>query len=569
MLNEAVPNHQDAPVRPEPASLDNPLYYLENGLTVVTWVREHHADLLTGTELARISGLLALPRPSQALLLRLVMRTGNYFRANGLDYPEMGKPVAEALSPLVRDHWVEPDPLLPLATVAKLLRRSELATAFAGELDAAGLGARASKAAMEEFLLDRHREKEQPLGVWWPACPDAVLALKDMPLFDRIRLMFFGNLRQDWSEFVVTVLGYQSYERVAFSNCSRAFQSRQEVDHYLNLHTCRERLRNGEAPLSVWASLPTDIEANPWLSHRRARLLFELGQIGERSGDQTLALDAYQAAGTPDARVRCFRMLEKSLPAVELWPRLQAARDAAATATEALCLARICRRVGKKAGAGNLSVPFSASVSVRSLSLVPEPDQCVEQQVAAALSDSDCCCFYVENTLFNGLFGLLFWPAIFAPLPGAFFHPFQSGPADLYREDFADRRQVLVDSAFAALETGEYRQRIRQCWRDCQGTTNPFVHWAVLDEALLNLALDCIPATDLQLIFRRLLQDLRAHRSGLPDLARFWPQGHRYELIEVKAPGDRLQDHQRLWLEFFEQNDIAAHVCAVSWEEIL
>ncbi len=51
--------------------------------------------------------------------------------------------------------------------------------------------------------------------------------------------------------------------------------------------------------------------------------------------------------------------------------------------------------------------------------------------------------FYVENALINSLFGLLCWPAIFAPPPGAFFHPFQSGPADLSAPHLVQRRAAV------------------------------------------------------------------------------------------------------------------------------
>src|SRR5690606_152955 len=52
----------------------------------------------------------------------------------------------------------------------------------------------------------------------------------------------------------------------------------------------------------------------------------------------------------------------------------------------------------------------------------------VEYAAREHLHEDESPVFYVENTLINGLFGLLCWPAIFAPVPGAFFHPFQRGP---------------------------------------------------------------------------------------------------------------------------------------------
>ncbi len=131
---------------------------------------------------------------------------------------------------------------------------------------------------------------------------------------------------------------------------------------------------------------------------------------------------------------------------------------------------------------------------------------------------------YVENALITGLFGLLCWEVLFAPLPGAFFHPFQSGPADLYREDFVARRRERFDACLARLEDGRYRQAIHDNWRMKAGIANPFVHWGALTEELLEQALECIPAEHLRACFERLLGNLRANRAGLPDLIQFLPE---------------------------------------------
>lgn len=176
--------------------------------------------------------------------------------------------------------------------------------------------------------------------------------------------------------------------------------------------------------------------------------------------------------------------------------------------------------------------------------------------------------FYVENTLVNALFGLLCWPAVFAPLPGAFFHPFQSGPADLGAPDFAARRQPLFDACLAELEDGRYRTTIRQRFAEKHGTQSPFVAWGALSAELLALALDCIPPAHLRLFFTRLLRDLKANRTGLPDLVRFWPAARRYELVEVKAPGDKLQDNQIRWLAYCEAQGIPVRVCHVQWQSL-
>ena len=51
----------------------------------------------------------------------------------------------------------------------------------------------------------------------------------------------------------------------------------------------------------------------------------------------------------------------------------------------------------------------------------------VELAVAEFYNKTDATghCFYVENSLFNGVLGLLIWGVVFAPLAGVFFNPFQ------------------------------------------------------------------------------------------------------------------------------------------------
>jgi len=174
---------------------------------------------------------------------------------------------------------------------------------------------------------------------------------------------------------------------------------------------------------------------------------------------------------------------------------------------------------------------------------------------------------YVENALVNSLFGLLCWKAVFMPLSGAFFHPFQQGPADLHGADFVRRRENEFAACLAQLDSGHYRQTILDRYKEKYGIQSPFVYWDVLDEELLELALTCIPAAHLRKWFERTLLDIKTNRSGFPDLIQFWPQERRYRMIEVKGPGDRLQDNQIRHLDFFMANDMPVAVCYVKWQE--
>lgn len=551
------------------AELDDPLYYLKNMDTLVSWVAEHHGELLTGDERRVLGHFCQLPTAARALLARMVMRAGDVFRADKLRYPELGVAESTALAELVAGGWLDAEPLLTLDQLFRLFTLGELRPVFAGALQDAGWPKALPKARMLDSLRPRFPDP-RPLTNWLGTQPAAVVRLNHMPLFDRVRLMFFGNLRQSWADFVLVELGHQRYETVTFSADARAFQHREDVDRYLAMHQCREWLDQGVPAAEVWPEVPGPSD-NAWLTSRRNRLLLELGRQAERQGERELALQAFGASGHREARLKQLRLLERLKRHRDAWVMAVQWHIRQQGDAEAQGLARILKRLAVKLDECPPPVPPAVDLRTVTLTLSQPASGSVEFAVKQHLWCDDAPVFYVENTLINGLFGLLCWQAIFAPVPGAFFHPFHVGPADLTREDFVARREEAFEQCFARLRDGRYRSWIRETYRSRHGIANPFVIWPLVTEELLSLALECIPAADLERLFRRLLLNIREHRSGFPDLIRFHRDGRdadrRYEMIEVKGPGDRLQDHQVRWLEFFAAEGIPASVCYVQWQK--
>ncbi len=540
--------------------LENPFYYLDNFERVLAWVGQHHGDLLDEDERAFLDAFPQLPRPSRALLVRMVMRKGELFRASKLRYAEIGCAV-QASEPLIARGWVDPEPVLALEQLFALLKKDELLQVF----DSAAAGLRKTE------LLERLRASHaiaQTLHQWHPALDDRIFALRISAFSERLRLMFFGNTHQDWSEFVLADLGIHRYEQVPFSPASRAFASRAEVDAYLHMQHCRERFDAGEPLAELLADVPTQPFANPWLESRRGKLLLRIGQQLERQGEFGHALRVHAGNSYPGARERAIRVLERcDQQEAALTLALQAAA-APESEHEAQQLARILPRLQRSLGLQPAARRHSATVERIDL-LLPLPASAVrvEQAVRVHLSTADAPVHYVENTLLGSLFGLLCWDALFAPLPGAFFHPFHWAPADLGRPDFHQRRAELFAGCLAHLDGDGYRECIRRTFSAKYGIHNAFVSWDMLDEALLQQALDCLPAAHLKLIFQRMLADIGSNRSGLPDLIQFWPAERRYRMIEVKGPGDRLQDNQLRWLAFADGHGLPVSVCYVQWAE--
>ncbi|WP_425055687.1 VRR-NUC domain-containing protein [Pseudomonas abyssi] len=545
-----------------PELLATDFYYLRNFEFVLDWVDARYADLLSADEHAFVRAFTAQPEASRALLVRLIMRQGDHFRASRLAYEEVGD-IERAAQPLLEQGWLVTDQAIEIDTLARLLLKRELAGLDLGISQASKLG----KQALLEAIVAQG-PNSRPWSEW-PGIPSDVLySLTISPLCERLRLLFFGNLAQDWSEFVLAELGVQQYEQVPFCTESRSFHRAADVDDYIYLGRCRDQLEAGVDVAEVLALCADFASENPWIERRHQRLRFQLGQQLEREQRLEEALTLYLQCQHSEARQRAVRLHERLDQPEQAYVLASSALAAPHSAAEQQLLERALKRLGRKLSQPAPAAAPEADTPTRLLTL-PGPDPLgVEHAVAEHLAQPEAPVFYVENGLICSLFGLLCWDALFAPLPGAFFHPFQSGPADLHDAEFASRRSSLFADALAAIDDGRYVEIIRQRWQSKHGLQSPFVFWGLLDEALLDLALQCIPAQHLKRWCERMLKDIRANRAGMPDLIQFWPGERRYRMVEVKGPGDRLQDNQRRWLAFCAEHRMPVEVVHVRWEPI-
>jgi hypothetical protein len=541
-------------------SLDAPeLYYLANFRKALAWLDTHHRDLMDDAERAFVADFPQLSLPAQALLVRLVMRKGVHFRVSKLRYAEIGD-IPSAAAPLLELGWLIDCAALSVDEMGALLLKDELAAHFASDLPRGNL----KKSEVLDHLRELHTEPCS-LADWCPQLDERLLSLAIGPLCDRLRLMFFGNLAQDWSEFVLADLGIFRYEQVPITPGSRGFRSRQDVDDYLHLRACREAFEAGLTVNEVLQLLGDFSSDSVHIGERHQRLLLQLAQHLERAGELESALALYRDTHAIGSRQRQIRVLERLGQDVEALTLAEQVIATPHNAEEAQLAERARTRLRKR-----LSLPpaaRAAKLHEDRLDLRLPRAASVERAVAMHLAEPDAPVHYVENTLICGLFGLLCWEAIFAPLPGAFFHPFHTGPVDLHRADFHTRRSELFAACLARLDDGSYIKAIRRTHTEKFGIQSPFVFWELLDAERLEQALACLPPAHLGAWFRRLLADIRENRAGMPDLIQFWPSEGRYRMIEVKGPGDRLQDNQKRWLAFCAEHGMPVSVCYVEWSD--
>lgn len=542
-----------------------PDYYLRNFVSLLDAVVTQYDDLLSPEETAFYQTFRQLTPDAQKLYVRLLTRKGEIFRATKLRYKEITD-TKRAAQELESCGLIAIDPDVPLAEAIALWSKPEWLEMMERLGVSAKPFAKLARAELDAVLIGVLSSGDDEPWIsgelLLTITGESIYQLQDPQVFDVLKLLFFGNLNQDLTDFVLRDLGTYRYENYRLDRETRLFRSRAQIEAHLTsyelLSELDDVLSEDRDALLEFAQRVSVVPADdPVLLRRLQKIKLAVARQLERLEHLDDALNLYQHLTLPDARERHIRVLAKigrEQEALQLCAQLL--KENREHPFPLRFGAKLARRAGGDWPARPTYKPISQCVEL------PFTGESVEFAVVQHLS-ADGHCHYVENALFNSLFGLHYWDALFAPVPGAFSHPFQHAPHDLYLPEFATTRaELLAELADRLHEATVYQER----WRDRFGCINPFVYWAALDEELIARALERIPSEHWIAVFRRFWRDLKNNCSGLPDLIHF-PASGGYELIEVKGPGDRLQENQIAWMTYFAEQGIPHRVIQVTWCE--
>ncbi|KAF6077477.1 FANCD2 and FANCI associated nuclease 1 [Phyllostomus discolor] len=173
-----------------------------------------------------------------------------------------------------------------------------------------------------------------------------------------------------------------------------------------------------------------------------------------------------------------------------------------------------------------------------------------------------------EGSTFSTLFGLLLWDVIFMDgIPDVFRTAYQAFPLDLHTDSFFASREPAIEARLQQIH-GAPAERLRawvaDVWQAQAGRAASVVSWdrfASLEQA--QDLVSCMGGPILSGVCRRLAVDFRHCRGGLPDLVVWNSQSHRFKLVEVKGPNDRLSQKQMIWLDELQKLGADVEVCHV------
>jgi hypothetical protein len=540
-------------------------YYLSNFHALAGFVFETYQDLLQASELDWYATFKQCDEASQRLYVRLLTRKSSVFRLSRLRYSEITS-LQSAANQLAEKNLASVKPPSSLHELVVAYTKPEL-------LKLLNLNEHKSKSRVdlvEEILnsddadLQRFEEALRLADQW--------VSIKGHSCWNLYNLCFFGNLYQDSSEFVLRDLGAVTYESYQIAPNCRAFTSRTQIDAHMKYFECVALLetidRNSvDEHKAILCELPPDIVDDTQLSRRLDRLRNRIARQLERLGEKNEALLLFEQSRRPPARERRVRIL---LSEGEL-NRASVLIDEMMASPTGESELQVADRLKKQWAKAN-GTPLKASKRFRpdtsTLTLTQsEPRVELDTQVFYSQLGS---WFYTENELVNGVLGLFIWDIIFSPVAGVFYNPFQYAPSDFYDSEFRERRHDLLEKRFLELDDPlRFCARVMDSYENHWGKSNPMVRWGGISYELLSLALQRIPANHWRVMFNRILKDPRENMAGFPDLILFREDDPHYEFIEVKGPGDTVQQNQLRWMQCFSEARISCRVVNIRWAEVV
>lgn len=525
-------------------------YYLNNFKKLTNHAEEWYSDLLSSDEQDWLMRFNELSHQAQCLLVRLLSRKGHWFRSDKLDYKEIPQ-IAVALDQLEQAGMVAINPNISSQFLAQqLMTKPELLALF--ELS--------NKSLRKDQLIE---QLPDTAFVDFDRLPFDVIELLHPNVINLLLALFFANTHQDLSQFVLDELGLHQFERYQLSEARRFFTDRQQVDQLLQLSELQRLYltsdrKDAESLSTLLAKMPSAVE-HPYVERKRQHLINDMARDLERLKCYEQSLHWFEQTKLPPSRERQARIYD-ALDELELMSDvvtkiITQPHDLA----EQEVAAKLEQRLQRKKG---IRVPRAQKPQVVTQHLELDlTEQRVEMAVKSHFESLGYQVYYLENLLLNGLFGLTYWQAIFASVEGAFLNRYQYRPLDLYHADFCSKRQTLLQQIETHLTQHGY-SHLKRTYVEKQGINNPFIHWGLIDLDLLEQCEQHIPISDLLGLFRVLLSDIKLFRSGMPDLILF--KDGQYHWLEVKGPGDKVQDNQWRWFAQFKQLNIPFSVAYVN-----
>ena len=341
-----------------------------------------------------------------------------------------------------------------------------------------------------------------------------VLALANTGPIEVLLYLYIGKTEDDLKNFALRDLGILRTNKA--TNFSARFTDGEEAKacfHYSQLLDLFELKSESVFRKAVSDILSGPVAPSDYAAELRSRAACEAGQFFERQGEKDLSRMLYHAGTSPDCRERPARLLYTSGDKLGTEELLRQMIDDPASDEEFIFATDFYARKfkGKRTGLCTELLRAGATIIVDD-TYRGNP----EAGVAGVMRRQGYKVFFAENTLWQALFGLLFWDEIFEL--GHVHSDFDWIPHCLkdrsFERNFADQIAQKLEEVRAGNALTSLLKTITGHW----GKPNGVFAWDHVNMEASRGLVEGAPADGIGSILKLMCDDFRATRDGFPDL---------------------------------------------------
>jgi hypothetical protein len=264
-------------------------YYLDNVLTLFEHVTRVYADLLETRQLDFLDGFTALEPDARKLCIRLLNRSHDWYRRSKLQYPEI-ESLDAAIEALARQGFVEVNAGIDKPTLLSLFTMAELRALMPPQSGREKL----RREELEAALL----EQDDPAFFDRLENSDNLLRVLHRDEYQICQMLFFGNLNQSMTDFVLRDLGLYQFETYIIDPAHRPYRSTLEIQQHWLLYQLQTLFEQSdmscpEALTALNGMIPDDIEPFAPAWRKSEQLRYEVARQLERIGELDAAIELY------------------------------------------------------------------------------------------------------------------------------------------------------------------------------------------------------------------------------------------------------------------------------------
>lgn len=527
-------------------------YYLDHFTELLDSVAKSYEAILAPAHHGFIAQFRNLSKDAQCLLIRMINRRGTVFKRDTLRYAEITN-TAKALSDLLAVGFVRTVHVQDYARFLGVLPKTTLlkgAKAAGADIRAAWAKPKIVDAFLATVSFDTALAH-------CDGCD--VVVLDELPPLQFLLYLYFGKTEDSLKRFALRDLGIMRTNKSAtvsarFSGGEEAFACFHYSSLLDSLESKTAMVFEAAVPLILdGPSAPTEYAAD-----LRSRAACQAGQFFEKRGDRELAIQLYNAGTSSQCHERLVRLLYLNGDKASAEERLRRMIDDPASDDEYFFATDFyARKFGGQRTSACTELLRSGSTVIVDDVRRANP----EAGVAGVMRREGWRVFFSENTLWQSLFGLLFWDELFES--GQLHSGFDWMPHCLKDRSFARVFKSQIDEKLVVVRQGAALAPILRVIAAKWGKPNGIFAWDHVKVEALRALLETAAPEGVAALLEAMGRDYVQTHDGFPDLMLMRDGEVRF--LEVKAEGDAVRRNQLTRMRQLRKGGIHAEIVRVEY----